>query len=149
MTSTLVLWEWVSNWELFNAGLAGVLGQLGLDTESKSSWNEERLAAPGEPKFDVLGVDGCDKWCLAFGGLWLLGMSDDAQLSSAAWDDAVDVWLTSSIIDGGCGCRIFPLLWFVVPAVAVVCVTELVVDVDTLDSALWCSPWFPYAATKD
>lgn len=50
------------------------------------------LAAPGDPRFEVLGVDGWERWCLL--ALWpplLNGMSAEAQLSSAACELAVEV----------------------------------------------------------
>lgn len=45
-------------------GLAGVFGQPGLDIHSKSSWNDDMEAAPGED--NVLGVGGYEKFGLEF-----------------------------------------------------------------------------------
>lgn len=78
-------------------GLAGVRGQLGLETLSNSSWKEDIEAPPGEGR--VLGVGGCD-----MGGCLLLPpLSPGPRCSSGSDDeaDALDAWLPSSSTVGG------------------------------------------------
>lgn len=69
------------------------MGQPGLEIHSKSSWNDDMEAAPGED--NVFGVGGYEKFGLefVFAEFWSSGMEDDA--------DALEAWLPSSKLAGG------------------------------------------------
>lgn len=72
------------------------MGQPGLEIHSKSSWNDDIEAAPGED--NVLGVGGYEKLGFVFAEFCSSGREDDA--------DALDAWLPSSKLIGGCRVRL-------------------------------------------